>query len=819
MAEEQFTKPDDTQVWRSGAASSESPVPCRKEVWIYLGIWVFALLLRVVYLWQIRKSPMLSVLMSDSQSYDAWAQEIARGNWLGDKIFYQAPLYPYFLGLLYAVFGHNLLLVRMIQVILGATSCLFVAFAGRLFFFRSVGMLAGALLAVYPSAIYFDCLIQKSVLDLFLLSLFLFVLGLVGREARARWWIMCGAILGLLTLARENALVLVLAMIFWLFIRFRQETLARRMKWAGLVLSGLLLILFPVALRNKIVGGEFHLTTSQFGPNFYIGNNRNAVGVYTPLRPGRSNPEFEQQDATELAETALGRKLRPAEVSWYWTVQALSDLRSDPGGWLRLMARKWFLIWNAFEIADAEDQYTYGDSSPLLRGLNVVLHFGILCPLAVVGLAVTWKIRERLWVLYLTLVSYAASVAFFYVFARYRFPMVAWLVMFAAAGLIKGCALLRERQFAVVLTAAGLAVIAGIFVNWQVFNPDEYRGTTEYNLAFNLSKQWGKTGEVIDHYRAAVRFKPAFVEAHYNLAEELAAQGILDEAITHYTEALRLKPDLKSAHNNLGNVFVRRGQLEQAMVQYRQELTINPGLAEAHCNLAELLVAQGKLDEAITQYAETLRLKPDFAEAHFDLGNVFAVRGQLEAAVAHYREALRFKPGWSETRNNLGLALASLGQIQEAIAQYTEALRLKPANAEAHNNLGLALAVQGKAPEAIAQYQEALRLKPDYVAALNHLARILAAYEDAQVRNPAEAIRLAMRACELTDHRDPHELDTLAAAYAEVGRFPDAIQTGQKAADLAAAAGDEQLAHAIQHRVELYKLGKPYHEHSLDPFE
>ena len=383
------------------------------------------------------------------------------------------------------------------------------------------------------------------------------------------------------------------------------------------------------------------------------------------------------------------------------------------------------------------------------------------------------------------LASYAASVALFYVFARYRFPMVAWLVLFAAAGLIQGCHLLRERRFAAVLAAAGLAVLAGILANRQIFDPSEFRGTTEYNLAFNLSRQGGETGEIIDHYRAAVKFRPDFVEAHYNLAEALVSQGRLDEAAGHYAEALRLDPDLKSAHNNLGNIFTSRGQLEPATVQYREELKINPDLAEAHCNLAKLLFAQG----------------------------------QLEPAITHYREALRFKPGWSEAHNNLGLALASQGQHRDAIAQYTEALRLKPTNAEAHHNLGLALAVQGNAPGAIAQYREALRLQPDYVAALNHLARILATDENEPVRNSAEALRLALRACELTAQRGPRELDTLAAAYAEAGRFSDAIQTGQKAADLAAAAGNQQLARAIQNRLESYKLGKPCRERSLDLFD
>jgi tetratricopeptide (TPR) repeat protein len=778
MAANPFKGPSEASTRRQEVAWPEKPLPRREGLLICIGIWVFALLLRVVYLWQIRDAPMFSLLMGDARSYDSWAQEIAKGNWLGHQVFYQAPLYPYFLGLLYTILGHNLFLVRVVQVILGATSCLFIALAGRFFFSRSIGILAGLLLAVYPSAIYFDCLIQKSALDLFLLSLLLFTLGIVSAEPRAGWWIISGVILGCLTLSRENALVLVFVIALWLFIRFRRETLASRMKWACSLVLGLVVILFPVALRNQVVGGEFHLTTSQFGPNFYIGNNKGADGTYKPLRPDRGDPEFERQDATELAETALGRKLSPAEVSRYWTGQALSQIRSDPSGWLRLMARKWFLVWNALEIPDTEDQYTYSDSSFLLKWLTLVFHLGILCPLGVLGIVVTWRMWDRIWVLYMMLVSYAASVAVFYVFARYRFPIVAWLVLFAAAGLVQGYNLLRAKQLTAILTGAGLTVVVGVLVNQRPYTENDCRGITQCNIAQHLAEQPDKIEEAIAHYRLALRFRPYFARAHHGLGLALSVQGKLDEAVPHYLEALRLGTDS----------------------------------AATYYDLATALTRQGKLDEAIAYYAKALRLEPDFAEAHYNLGNVFIGRGQLEQAAAHYRDVLRISPGYSEAHNNLGFVLANQGRFEEAISHYLEALRLNPTNTEAHFNLAIALMTQGKPAEAIAHYTEALRLRPDDATVLNDLARILATHQDERIRNRAEAMRLAARACELTGNRDPAKLDTLAVAYAAGGRFQDAIQTGQKAADLAVAGGDQKLARAIRDRLELYKAGKPYRE-------
>ena len=116
--------------------------------------------------------------------------------------------------------------------------------------------------------------------------------------------------------------------------------------------AGLAMVLLPVAGRNYAVGGGFYLTTAQFGPNFYIGNNAQSDGTYASLRPGRGAPEYERQDATDLAEIAMGRRLSPAEVSSYWTDRALDFITTRPGRWLRLMGRKVLLLWNADVMLD-----------------------------------------------------------------------------------------------------------------------------------------------------------------------------------------------------------------------------------------------------------------------------------------------------------------------------------------------------------------------------------------------------------------------------------------------------------------------------------
>lgn len=156
-------------------------------------IFLIALAVRLIHVWQIRRSPFFDVLMGDANGYDLWAQRLAAGDWIGSDVFYQAPLYPYFLGVVYAVFGRDLLIVRIVQAVIGSASCALLGMAGARFFSPRVGLIAGLGLALWAPAIFFDGLIQKSVLDLFLVCVALYLISTIAgnrepdlRQAQGR---------------------------------------------------------------------------------------------------------------------------------------------------------------------------------------------------------------------------------------------------------------------------------------------------------------------------------------------------------------------------------------------------------------------------------------------------------------------------------------------------------------------------------------------------------------------------------------------------------------------------------------------------------
>ncbi len=530
--------------------------------WLFWTAIVFAVALgvRSAHLWQIADAPFFPCKIGDAETYDAWGRQIAAGDWLGNGVFYQAPLYPYFLGTVYATLGDDVFVVRKVQAVIGALSCVFLCLAGWRLFSKPAGIAAGLMLAVYAPAIFFDGLIQKSVLDVFFLCLALWIFsGVVTTKKLAGWWWL-GLLIAALALTRENALVLVVPVLAWAVLgRWRQganeseTSLPRRLAFAGLFVAGLAAVLIPVALRNKQVGGEFHLTTSQFGPNFYIGNNPDANGTYQPLRFGRGHARFERDDATALAEEAEGRKLTPAEVSSYYFGQSIEYISSQPLDWLALMGKKFALTWNAAEMVDSEDQYTYAEHSQPLRLAGYAGHFGLLVPMALLGVCVTWQERRKLWPLYLMMVLLAASVVVFFVFARYRFPLVPLLILFAAAGLTRFAGFVATRSTWRIETCLLMTVAATVFCNLPLVSLDKMRATT-----------------------------------YTNIGNALAVDGRFDEAVEHYERALRLAPEYALAHNSLGRVLVEQGKMKQAEAHYRKALLLHPDYPNARRNLQRL---------------------------------------------------------------------------------------------------------------------------------------------------------------------------------------------------------------------------------------
>ncbi len=339
--------------------------------------------------------------------------------------------------------------------------------------------------------------------------------------------------------------------------------------------------------------------------------------------------------------------------------------------------------------------------------------------------------------------------------------------------------------------------------------PDD--ATVHINLGNALLKK-GNVDEAIVHYQKALEIKPGDTEACYNLGNALLQKGKVDEAIAHYQKALQINPDYAEACYNLGNALLQKGRVDEAMVHYQKALQIKPDYAEAHLNLGMALLQKGQVDEAMVHYQKALQINPNYAEACYNLGNALLQKGHVDEAIAQYQTALQINPNIAKVHNNLGSALLQKGRVDEAIAQYQTALQINPDYAGACYNLGNALLQKGRVDEAITYFQKALQIKPDSVDVLNNLAWLLATCPDAHIRDGIQAVKYAEHACELTHYGVTVLVGTLAAAYAEAGRFDDAILMAEKACALAQKSGEPDLLKKNQELLALYRNRQPYHE-------
>ncbi|MCG3129200.1 MAG: Beta-barrel assembly-enhancing protease [Phycisphaerae bacterium] len=297
----------------------------------------------------------------------------------------------------------------------------------------------------------------------------------------------------------------------------------------------------------------------------------------------------------------------------------------------------------------------------------------------------------------------------------------------------------------------------------------------------NLGAEFQKRGDLaaaLRHDEAAVRLKGTYPDAHYNYANDLQRAGRPDDALRHFNEALRLRPDYADAHFNLAKLLAAQNQPEAALRHFGDALASDPNLLAARCDLALELLKLGRLDEAIRALQD-------------------AIARDANADEAHYR---------------LGIALCAAGRIDEGVAAYRTSIRLQPDNVGRRLVLARVLLAVGRPAAAVAELRECLARQADQVDVLTTLARTLATCSDASVRNGGEAMRLAQRAVDLTQSAAPQALDALAAACAESGDFPRALQHIRAALELARRAGDETAVALFTRRMSLYERSQPCRE-------
>lgn len=456
------------------------------ESFLAFVVILVALLTRLLHvLFTAKLNPLALDITLDAAVYDRWAKALVWGGDAGVTGLMQAPLFPWFVSMVYRVAGPSLTAVRLVQAVMGTFTCGFITVATRrLFRSSAAGIFAGLMMALYLPAVFYEGVLVPATLILFLNSLFLLLMVPESRYPVPARALAAGFVLGLSTLAKPVALLILPFAVIHLAMRIarhgsdpygevvepRRSTFPALFRSTGLLAAGLVIALAPLTIRNYRITGEFIPLTTGGGINFYIGNNPRSNGYYSvPFYRGTplgGDPEVQRERMHQLASAESKRELSPSEVSDFWFARGLEHIRRDPGQWAALSWRKFLFFWNKYERASVESLYFHRRFPGILP--LPLLTFGFIAPLGLLGIFLTRGRWRRLWLLYGGLLAYLASAIVFYVLARYRLPAVAFLIPLAGASLTSLLKLLRDgRRSELVLMIAALFMLA-LLVNTTV---------------------------------------------------------------------------------------------------------------------------------------------------------------------------------------------------------------------------------------------------------------------------------------------------------------------------------------------------------------
>ena len=582
---------------------------------------------------EIHRSPFGAFPILDEEMYIQWAKAIAGGAWIGKEAFFFDPLQAYFLAVVFRLTGDSLLAARLVQAALGVLTIEIAFRLGRRLFGWREGFLAAGLLALYGPFYFHFAFLLKEGLVLLLTTCCCYFAVTALDSTRWRSWIATGGGLGLLALLRGNFLLLIPAVIAWPFWALRHRERREQFLRAGMIALG---VGVPVALstaHNLAASGELVLTTSHGGPNFYIGNNPGSTGDYRNPPFVRAGPKWEEIDFQREAERRTGHSMSRREVSSYWLSEGLRFWREQPLSAFRLFFLKAWLVFHSYEIPD---NYSFSCIRSYFAPTLWIafLSFGFLIGPALVAAFLSAREDPRAVFPAVFGGLYALTVVAFFVFDRYRVPLIPLLALFSARFTTLKFDWLRQHRRPALL-ASGTTMAA---ISIATFIPSP------------VSRQ-------IDRHEA---------RCLHIAGMSLADEGQFAPAVPLLARSAALAPLENESFYNLGVAYQGAEQFPQAREAYQRALTLDQARLQASYNLALILLRQGDSAGAIPLLNQARQGGLHTAGVMGALGQALARQTNFASAAGAYEEALALDPGDSRIRRGLVDCLAQSGQCDRA---------------------------------------------------------------------------------------------------------------------------------------------------------
>lgn len=544
------------------------------------------------------------------------AKEINSGT-LPAEPYFRAPLYLYFFARLYQITGGSLYGVRLVQIILGSLLPVLVFFLTLRVFNQKLALLSAFIAVIYPTFLYYDNSLLITSLMVLLTTLLCWQLYRTQEKPSLLNLIISGVLLGLAGLARPNILLFGPALFIWIWLALRPKLGIKKAVF-GYVLIGVATVvtILPVTIRNYVAGHDFVLIAWQGGLNFFLGNNQDASGwsaTVSFIDPGWKGG---YEESIAIPERALGRTLKRSEISNYWYGRAMEDIREYPGHFVMLMLKKLWFFLNGEEIPNNQNLYLARDFVPILRPLmfHKVLFFpyGLLAPLAVIGIVMSIRDWRKYLLIYLLLGSYIITLLLFFVCARYRQPLIPLLIPFALLGVSKGISYLRSGNWKRIALFAAVFILLLVGLNQTVAGTEQ--GGLAYQDEYSLGIMYYDKGDLVnaeEHLRKSIELNPDFAKPYINLGLIARRQGDYQQAMRYYQRAVDIDSTEWLGYTNAAAILKRAGDMSKAIALLERARAVAPQSDIVHINLAQDYFEVGRIDDARREIAEAVRINPN----------------------------------------------------------------------------------------------------------------------------------------------------------------------------------------------------------------
>ena len=309
-----------------------------------------------------------------------------------------------------------------------------------------------------------------------------------------------------------------------------------------------------------------------------------------------------------------------------------------------------------------------------------------------------------------------------------------------------------------------------------------------YMLLMDIAYLTQKPAEVIEHGRQYL----------IRESEEIKALNISEEAFPVNS--------LIKAYDMMVRSAFQLGKFDLVMEFGTKQLQLSPKNTQVMSVLATAYFQLGHHEQAFDLWSKILQLNPNLAVAYNNRGQAYYQLGDLDRAAQDWSQALQISPQWAEVRNNIDVVQRMIKKIDQTVVQLLKALQSQPDDPTLHVQLALTYYQRGRFDMAIQHWRQALHYKPDWPEACMGLAMVLATVPEVKLRQPAEALRLAQKAAELTQFERPDILNTLSIAHAAAGNYTEAINFAEKALPLAVSEGNEKLAESLRQNLKLFQM-------------